>query len=133
MDKNLEKKIIEMNILNNQVQEMEQQGAMVEKKIAELQTVAVSLNAIKGAKSDSETFSSIGEDIFVKAKISDNSRVLVSLGGKAFAEKKIEDAEKMLEDKIEQLKDIFEKLNRNRNTIIQRMLEIQSDLEKIKK
>lgn len=125
----LEKRIIELNLLNGQLQELEQQLQIIEKEISEFQLTDLALQELKETKQDTEMLASIGQNVFTKAKLQDNKEVFVDLGAKVFAKKTVEEAQDIIAKKIEEFVNVRNNVAGQLNLVAQRMLQIEKEIK----
>lgn len=127
-NKELEKKIIEMNLLENQLSQLDQQFAFIEKHLNDLQTLNTSLEELSKTKKDQEFFSPLGNEIFVRSKILEPSEVLINVGGKVIIKKKTNDAKKFVEEKIIKASELKNQISNEMQLIINEMQAIQQEV-----
>lgn len=133
MEKQLQRKILELNALELQLNELEQYRALIEKEITELKLLEVSLEKIPEIEPETEIFSLIGSDTFISTKLKDNKKVLVNIGAKIFVKKTIEEAKKSIESKIKNLEEKYIEIEENMERIATKMLELEEEIKKISK
>lgn len=121
--------MMRLNLYGSKLQEIEQQLQLIDKQISELQATSLALDEIGETKKDTEMMSLLGQNIFVKAKLQENSLVMVDLGSKVFAEKKIDEAKEILEKKIDEFADIRDKIAEQAQTILNAIGEIEENMK----
>lgn len=126
--KDFEKKIVEMNILENQLSQMDQQFSLIEKHLADLQNLNSSLTELSKTKKDQEFFSPIGNEIFVRSKIIEPGEVLINIGGKTVIKKKTTEAKKFIEEKIARANELKVQISNEMQLIINEMQSIQQEI-----
>ena len=124
----LERKILEFNLIDTKIKELDQNLALLEKQITELQTCQISLDELKNAKKDTEMLSPLGSGIFTKTKLLDNSNVIIDIGAKILCKKNLDDAKKIVQNKLDQALEIREKLINEINILIQKVAEIEKEI-----
>jgi len=127
---NLGKKIIELNLLDSKIKELDQNLAILEKQISELQACQLSLDELKNTKKDSEMLAPIIPGIFAKTKPLNNSELLVDIGAKTLVKKNIDETKKIIQKKIDQSTDVHEKLIAEINLIAQNMNKLEKEIRK---
>ncbi len=128
-DKELERSILELNMMNNKLQEMEQQLQIIEKQIQEFQLTSIALQDLETTRLDNEVLSPIGQNIFVKSKLLDNNEVFVDIGSKIFAKKSIPEAQEIINKKFEDFVSVREKIVDQAQMLAQEMMGIQKDIQ----
>ncbi len=128
-EKELEKDVIELNILDSRIKELEQSLTLLEKQIAELQSCQLSLDELKNMKKNTKMLSSISPGVFVESNLTDNSKVIIEVGAKVFCKKTIDDAKKIIQKKINQVSDVYDKLIKEIDKLVHEIRKLE---EKIK-
>ena len=128
-DKELERSILELNLMNNKLQEMEQQLQIIEKQIQEFQLTSIALQDLETSKIDNEVLSPIGQNIFVKSKLLDNKEVFVDIGSKVFAKKSVPEAQEIINKKFEDFVSVREKIAEQAQMLAQEMMGIQKNIQ----
>ena len=103
-NRDMQNKIIEIRMLEEQIGQMEEQMRIVDREILEIQSLILSLDEIKGTK-NKEVIVPLGKDIFVKSLIAKDNEFLVNIGSKTIVKKNAEETKKLLEEKKEKLYD----------------------------
>ncbi|MFH1365772.1 MAG: prefoldin subunit alpha [archaeon] len=91
-----------MNMLDQYMKNMQQQIEVVENEIRELSLLKKDLEELKNS-SGKEIFSSVGKNIFIKAKII-SEELLMNIGEETLVKKSIPETAKIMEKQIEKLK-----------------------------
>ena len=97
-----------INMLDQYMKNIQQQMEAVENEIVELNSLGKGLEELKNS-SGKEIFSSIGKNIFIKAKIV-SEELLVNIGGENLVKKSIPETSKIIELQIKKLEVIKEEL-----------------------
>lgn len=92
MQKELQKKYVELQLLNEQIKKIHEQFIFLQQQLSELTNLEVTVGETKNVKKDSEIFSSLGSGIFINSKITNTSSVLVNIGAGILVEKNLHDA-----------------------------------------
>ncbi|MCX6742149.1 MAG: prefoldin subunit alpha [Candidatus Pacearchaeota archaeon] len=128
--KEFEEKVVELNLLNARMQELEQQMQIIEKQISELHTVYTALKELEETNTETEMLSSIGQNVFVKAKLQDNQEVCMDVGAKVFVKKTVQEAKDIITKKTDEFIDIRENATKQLQFIAEQMLTLENDLRK---
>lgn len=128
----IEKKIIEFNAIDAKIKELDQNLALLEKQINELQLCNLALDEIKKMKKDTEMLSSISPGVFTKSKLLDNSEVIIDIGSKVLCKKKIEDAKKIIQTKLDQSIEVRDRLINELNILIQSITRLEKEIRENK-
>lgn len=132
MKKEMEKKLVELSVLDARLKELEQALTLVEKNIAELQQSKQTLEEIKKLKKNNEMLSLVGFGIFARTSILDNEKVLINVGSNVVCKKSIDEARKLIEKKLEQALSIYSQLFSEIERINEAIQKIESELSKSK-
>ncbi|HDI03185.1 MAG TPA: prefoldin subunit alpha [Candidatus Pacearchaeota archaeon] len=132
MKKEMEKKLVELSVLDSRMKELEQALTLVEKNIAELQQSKQTLEEIKKLKKGNEMLSLVGFGIFAKTGLLDNEKVLINVGSNVVCKKSIDEARKLIEKKLEQALSIYSQLFSEIERINEAIQKIESELSKAK-
>ena len=124
------KKILEFNILDSRIRELEQNLALLEKQISELQICQISLDEVKNSKKESEVLASLSPGIFVKTNLANNSEVIIDIGSKILCKKKIDEAKKIIENKLNKALEIHDRLISEITIIAQNLGNLEKEIRK---
>ena len=92
MKEEIQKKYLELQILNKQIKNVQEQFISLQQQLNELNNLEVSLTELKDVKNNKEIFSVLGSGVFVKSKLIDNENVLVNVGDGVLVKKKLNEA-----------------------------------------
>lgn len=129
--KEFEEKVVELNLLNSRMQELEQQMQIIEKQISELHTTYGALKEIEETPTETEMFASVGQNVFVKSKLTDNQEICMDVGSKVFVKKTVQEAKDIITKKTDEFIDIREKATRQIQFITEQMLHLENSLRKL--
>ncbi len=124
----LQKDIMQINLLDGKLQELEQQMALLEKQINELQVCGLALEDIKNIKPETEMLAAVSPGVFVKTKLKDNKEIFINTGAKIFCKKNTEDAKEFIQTKLNIALDVYNKLSSEVNSIVETMNSLEQEL-----
>ena len=131
-DQAKQQKMMELQILNQQSEQLRQQLANLEEQMSNLKNLEESLGALGKEEVGKEMFSPLSSGIFMKTNLRDNKEVLVAVGAGVVVQKSVKEAGDMLKDqekKMElvliQVRDEFEKFANSAATIEKELSEGQ--------
>lgn len=130
-EKELESRILEIRLLENQIMQLEQQMALLDQQIMELQALQADLDAIKNAKQQ-EIFAPLGRDIFIRSKLESVDSVLLNVGARVMVKKDIAGAKATLEKQRRRLLDVRGELSREMDNILERAMGIEEEIKSFK-
>jgi prefoldin alpha subunit len=117
-----EQYIIQLAQLEQEANRFQEQMQMLDAQIEEIQSIQQSLKEIENSK-ENTIYSNLGKNIFVKTEII-GKNLLVDVGNKTFVKKDIPGTLKVIEEQIE-------KIARAKGQIVERLGEIQEQMQKI--
>ncbi len=107
---------LKLNMFEQQIKQTHQQLQAVEQAIADVTSINLGLDELKGSK-DQEILAPIGRGIFVKTKLI-SEELIVDIGDKNFIAKDIPSTKNIIQEQIEklekartQLEEILDKIN----------------------
>ena len=121
-----DQKVMEVRLLEEQINQLEQQIAIVDKRIIETQIIQASLDDIKKIKKN-DVLVPVGRDIFVESSIESAEKVLVNVGAGVFIKKGIEDAKKTIGNQNQKLFDLRKEVINEINRVFIRITEIEKE------
>ena len=121
-----DQKIMEIRLLEEQINQLEQQIALVDKRIIETQIIQTGLDDIKKIKKN-DVFVPFGRDIFVESSIESAEKVLVNVGAGVFIKKGIEDTKKTIDNQNQKLFDLRKEVINEINNVFIRITEIEKE------
>ena len=84
-------KIIEFQILNQQVQQIQEQAQLINNNIQEFQILKNSLEELESVKKDQEILIPLGQGIFTKGNIINPDELITNVGSNILIEKNLKD------------------------------------------
>lgn len=128
--KETQKEMLRLGMLDGKLQELEQQMALLEKQINDLQLCQLALDELKETRPETEMLAAISPGVFVKTKLKDNDEVVINTGAKIFCKKNLEDAKGFMQRKLDEALEIYNKLASEMNSIIQTMNLLENAIRK---
>jgi len=125
----IDNKILQLNMLDQELKKLEQGAMEIEKHLYELQLTQNALEDLR-SKGNSEVMIPLAGGIFVKGKIEDASKVLVHVGNKILAKKSIGDAKKILEKQMDKMMDNKKIVEEDLNSIVREMTALEEQVRK---
>lgn len=127
MEKDKEKIIFELGLMDSRAREFEQQIMIIDRQLQELRLIQEDLeNLSKNGKK--EVLMPLSSDILVKGNITDSENVLVNVGAGVVLKKNINEAKDITEKHEKKISEVKEKLLDEINRIVDYMLRLESDL-----
>lgn len=132
-EKRLQEKFVLYQLLQNRLEELKQQTAIIERRFLEIETTKYALNEVKNLKTDNEILIPLGSGCYTHGKITDSDKLLVDLGAGAFVNKTVVDAEQFFESKKQELSKASKDLQVEINNVVNSSNEIGLEIQKLAK
>lgn len=129
-NKEMQKEMLQLGMLDGKLQELEQQMALLEKQINELQLCRLALDELKQVPQETEMLAAISPGVFVKTKLKDNNEVIINTGAKIFCKKSLKEAKDFMQRKLDEALEVYNKLSSDMNSIIQTMNLLENAIRK---
>jgi prefoldin alpha subunit len=129
--KEMQKKYMELQMVDHQMKQIQQQVEALEAQSAELDMVQAALDDFSKSKNDSELFVTVTPGIFAKAKLEKNDSVLLSVGSGVVVQKNIPDAKKVLAGQVVEMRKLQEELSGQLDKLSKHAEKVQEELKKL--
>ena len=126
----LQTKIIQLEYMNQQIKAMQIHLADLEKAVEELSVLKVGLTNMAGAKKGDAMLVPLGASSYVRANLTDASKVMVSIGAGVFVDKTVKEAAPIVKKQVEELQKQEEIVIQNISMLTQEADKIAADLNK---
>lgn len=112
----------QLEALNKQIQ-------MIDVTVMDLKSTMLAIEGISQNKVGSELIVSIGSGSYVKAKLADNQKILVGVGGDISLEKSASEAKEILEGRVKSLTGSLEGLQKSAVELSRRISGLNQEAE----
>jgi len=129
----LQQKIVTYQLLQKHLEELKNQGLLLEKKAIDLEATRQAIDDLKKTKKDSETLIPLGNESYTYGKIIDLKKLLVDIGSGVFVKKDIESSLKLLGKKRQDIEKMSRELHIELNNTANNMNAIALEIEKTSK
>ncbi|MBU0530739.1 MAG: prefoldin subunit alpha [Candidatus Aenigmatarchaeota archaeon] len=133
MDQKTQEKLMMYQILHRQLEQINEQAMLVERKEMEIAISKEALEELNNIKEGNETLIPIGGETFTFGKVKDPKKTLVNIGAGILVEKNVKDAIAMLDEKTVEINRIKEKLQKDSTTLTEKLTEIANEVEQAQK
>ena len=133
INKKVQEKYMEMQMLAQQAQQIERQLQIIEQQHIEVVSVQQALRDIAKTKKDTEVLVPLSSGIFVRAKLTDNNNFIINVGAGASVERNLDQAVEMLEKQRKELSGIQKQLIVQFDNLQLQMQENEKDLNELVK
>lgn len=127
MPKEIQQKVIEIRIVENQIKNLEEQLAMIEQHLLEFQALNVNLDEVKSNK-QKEMFVPLGRDVFLKAELKSSDNVLVNVGANVVLEMPVENAKHAVEKQKLRIIQARDMIMNEVNKLLERFAQIEQEI-----
>lgn len=103
MNKDIQTKQIEMQIIGSQIAQMQKQIQQIDNNMMEMEFIKSNLDDLKNMKKGSEMLAPIANGIFVKANLKETDEFIVNVGGNTLVKKGTEQTKKLLQEQVEEI------------------------------
>ncbi|MCD6380992.1 MAG: prefoldin subunit alpha [Candidatus Odinarchaeota archaeon] len=122
--------IYKLRLYESQAKVISEQLNLIELKINELTNAREFIENLKNMEEGHEVLLPIGGGIYIKARLADNSKVMMDLGANVIVLDSVDKIRGMVEEDIKKLNDSKNNLENQLNKIIEESRKIQEILQK---
>lgn len=123
----MQRKIMEINILENRLVQLEQQFNLIDQKVMEQQLLQMNLDELKKSKSK-EMLLPLGNNVFISGKV-ENPEIFVNVGARVIVKKDTEKAKEIIERQKMSLVELRDEIGRQIEESIQRISLIERTIK----
>ena len=131
--KEQQRKLVELQLLDQATKQIEQNLVNIESQINELKKLTESLDDIKKVKEGTEIFVPIGAGVFTKAQLKENKDILVNVGSGVVVKKSFDEAKEIVESQTKELEELFSQNQSEFNRIVLEIESLQKEFQSIEK
>jgi len=131
MDEEMQKKYVELQMMQQHIQQMHQQIEQFDTQLVELNNVIEALEDFKSTKKDSPALVPLASGIFAYAEIKETEFVRVNVGSNVSVKKSVQDTVELVKQQIVEIENYKVKLVENFNMMNQQAQMIQQQLMQI--
>ncbi|MDP4012785.1 MAG: prefoldin subunit alpha [Candidatus Nanoarchaeia archaeon] len=106
----LQKKYLELQILEQQLSQLQQQSQILHQQIQELSFLSEAIDGVSKVKKDTEMLIPLGAGVYAKGELKDNKEVIMNVGANTTTVKSTKEARVIIEDQISQLKNMLDQI-----------------------
>jgi len=127
----MQKAYMELQMLDQQMKQVQKQVEAIEQKTAELDEVQQNLDALAASKPGSDMFVPITNGIFLKARLEDNKKLAVNVGGSTVVSKDIPATKALLAEQATDMRNFQAELVQQFEKMAERAAQLQSELQEV--
>ncbi len=124
----LQEKFMLFQLMEKQLETLGQHSAMVESRMAEIDTTISAVSEIKGLGKDNETLVPLGSGLYIKARVMGDS-VLAELGAGVMKEKDFSDSVSFLMERKTELEKVSKQISEQITDITKGLNELGPELQ----
>lgn len=128
MEKELQRKYIEFQLLNQHIKKIDQQLAELGQQLTGLLILKDGLGDLKKTTSK-DLFVSLGPGVFLEATLKDTERVLVNVGSNILVKKLAENTKEMISGQIDEMRELIQKIEQEMETEKTQLEALQKELK----
>lgn len=126
----LQKKYLELQLVDQQIKSLQQQLVILEQQAVELASLAENLEHLKKVKAQTKSFVQIGVGISVEATIADTQDVLINVGSNVAVKKTVPEAIEMIKSQIESIGSITQNVDQEIKRFVEHASLLQEEIQK---
>ncbi len=127
--KKLQQKYLELQLVDQQMRQVQKQVEAIEHQAAEIDEVRQSLDELSASKVGSEMWVPVSSGIFLKARLDDNKKLAVNVGGSTVVAKDIPSTKAMLAEQAADMRKFQAELAVQFEKMAERAAELQRELQ----
>ena len=131
--KGMQENIVLLQLLEKHLEELKQQGALLENKFIELETTKQITEDMKKMKDSQDVMIPLGSGIYSYGKITDTEKVMVELGAGVVLNKTLSEATRFIEEKEKEIEKLSNQLNQEMTEVVEKINQIVSEIQKAQK
>jgi prefoldin alpha subunit len=129
MKEDMQKKIIQFQVLEANLKTLQEREEIISDRIAEIENTKAAIEELKKAK-PSKALIPIGSGNFISGKIEDTEEIIVGIGSGVAIKKKREDAIAILDSNFKEFEKNLNELRNQSTAIALQLAKIQEEVEK---
>lgn len=133
MNKEIQSKYIELQLLDQQIKQAQKQIELVENQVNELESINQGLEEFSSTDSGTEILIPLSGGVFAKAELKDNKKLIVNVGAGTAVTKSVPDTRKLVANQIDELLKVREELLFQLQQYANKAQNLQQQLERLSK
>ena len=131
MEKQIQQKYMELQMLGQQMQHIQKQLNMIEQQTLELDSTKESIETISKTKPGTELLVPISQGIFLKTQLKDTTELTVNVGADVAVKKTIQESKKLVTDQLVEITKFQRELSDNLEKLATKAQELEKELSKL--
>lgn len=131
-DDPLQKKYLELYLIDQQVQQLQQQLVLMENQTLEITKLLESLDDLEKSKENSSLLAPIAPGVFIQAAVKDNKNLIVNAGASVFITKTIQESRELFSKQLKEIQDAMQQIEPMFSELQRRAHQLQHEIRKLK-
>ncbi|MBI2970873.1 MAG: prefoldin subunit alpha [Candidatus Aenigmarchaeota archaeon] len=131
MEREAQKKYIQLQIMKQQFTSFVEQKSMLDEKTSEVATTISALEKMETISTGDEMWSSVGSGAFVRSDVKDTASILMSVGAGVVVRKPREESITMLQGRLKELIDLDKELLAEMSKLAQQISKLEPEVERL--
>ena len=127
----LQKKYMELQMLDQQMKQIQKQLQILETQTEELHATKQQMEEFAASKPGSEMLVQLGTGIFAKAELKDTKEFVVNVGSNVAVAKDLLSTQQMIDENIHEMKKLSEELMHNLQQTASQAVSLEEYLQKL--
>lgn len=127
-EQDLQKKVFELRMLQDTINQLGQQKEMVAQRITELATVSDGLQTIKSIPQRTPIKAQFAPNLFIDATLGQQNGVMMNVGSNIFLPKSFDEARMSIDRQRAELMSFLEKIDSDMNKLTTKFMTLQQSL-----
>lgn len=129
----LERKMVELQLLREQLEQYERHAVALMESGGELQVTRNAIEELGKLKNGSEVMLPLGNGVYVNAKLTDTKKLMTGVGSNVFLDKTVKETLKLIEGRIEKVEAGTNEISMQMQMLSSAIQRLNQDIEKLSK
>jgi len=125
----MQQKLIILQLLQRRLEEMKQQEALIQNKMAELAVTQEGLEGIGKAAKKNDILVPIGSGMFTYATVTDTEQVIVDVGSGVMVEKDLKAADRFIEERKREIEGLEKELEKESGDLAEKITQLAEEIQ----
>lgn len=128
-EKGLQQKYLELQTLNQQMQQLHKQSAVLEQQRTELFELSQHLDELDKVKPKSKMYAPLGGGLYVEGVITETKKVLTNVGAGVVVPKTIEETKQIIEEQLDDLQNVIETVEKKVQEFMRKGQQLHKEMQ----
>lgn len=126
----LTQKIIEFQLLSQQIQQGQQQLNLISQQLNEIRALSGNIAGISDVRQNCDMYHNLGVGVYIKSKLEAVKKLLINVGSNVCVQKSPEETIKIISRQIEELENFLQNMERQLQNIAERAEALREEIAK---